>query len=247
MIEELFFIKEPVQFSKDVYVYPPSVKEVLKAKHFDAYLKLLTTSQEEIEDEYVKNKQDIKDMLTPLETLLSFAYNNKEVNILIREAFKFFLHQDVSFLFEQKKIVVGDLKQILPKLKSVDDLFFINEDNFFDLQNLIRQSVGKEIVDPPNPNEHWKIKQMKARARYRDKIKAKQKNKDGLPFKTVLTSICCMGIGITPLNIGEISYMAIPDIMRTFQERDKYEVDIKSVMAGAKKVKPKYWIRKIED
>jgi len=34
----------------------------------------LTTSQEEIEDEYVEKKIDLKDMLTPLETLLALAY-----------------------------------------------------------------------------------------------------------------------------------------------------------------------------
>jgi hypothetical protein len=27
-------------------------------------------------------------------------------------------------------------------------------------------------------------------------------------------AICCMGIGITPLNIGEMSYAAIGEIMK---------------------------------
>ncbi|MBQ4122229.1 hypothetical protein IJD44_00670 [bacterium] len=141
--------------------------------------------------------------------------------------------------------MVGNLKEVLPKIKSVDELVVIKEEEFFNFQNLIRESVGIKPIDPPNPNEHWKIKQMKARARYRDKVKAKQGG--GLTLKSTLVSICCMGIGLNPLNIGEISYMAIPLIMRSFQEREKYEVDIKSVMAGAKKVKPKYWIRNLDD
>ena len=48
---------------------------------------------------------------------------------------------------------------------------------------------------------------MKAKARYRDKIKAKKGN--GLDLGTTLVSICCMGIGLTPLNIGKISYASI--------------------------------------
>jgi len=50
---------------------------------------------------------------------------------------------------------------------------------------------------------------MKAKARYRDKIKAKQNAKKGLNLFSIMTSICCMGIGLNPLNIGEMSYVAM--------------------------------------
>jgi hypothetical protein len=33
-------------------------------------------------------------------------------------------------------------------------------------------ATNQKIVEPPNPNEHPKIKAMKAKARYRDKVKA---------------------------------------------------------------------------
>ena len=241
------FLGEPILFQKDIYIYPPKVKDIVTNKYFSAYQKLLTTSQEEIEDEYTEKKLELKDMLTPLETLLALAYQQDKVHLLIKDAFKFFLHEDVVLLFEQKMIVVGDLAEELPKIKDVSELRTITEENFFAFQNSVREACGQKAIEPPNPNEHWKIKQMKARARYRDKIKSKQQNKDGLDLKSTLVAICCMGIGLTPLNIGEISYCAVSPIMRAFQEREKYEVDIKSVMAGAKKVKPKYWIRKYED
>lgn len=247
MNDVVSFIGEPLFFQKDIYIYPPKVKDVVANRYFGTYQKLLTTSQEEIEDEYVEKKIDLKDMLTPLETLLALAYQQDKIHLLIKDAFKFFLREEVTLLFEQKTIVVGDLKEVLPKIKNVSELRTINEENFFAFQNIVREACGQKAIEPPNPNEHWKIKQMKARARYRDKIKAKQQSKDGLDLKSTLVAICCMGIGLTPLNIGEISYCAISPIMRTFQEREKYEVDIKSVMAGAKKVKPKYWIRKIDD
>ena len=67
-------------------------------------------------------------------------------------------------------------------------------------------------------------------------------------METTLAAICCMGIGITPLNIGEMSYAAIGPIMNMMQEKEKYDIDIRSLLAGAdsKKVKPKYWIRNNE-
>jgi hypothetical protein len=58
-----------------------------------------------------------------------------------------------------------------------------------------------------------------------------------------------MGLGITPLTIGEMSYVAMENILKKYQEKEKYELDIDSLFAGAdsKKIKPKYWIRNFEE
>jgi hypothetical protein len=89
------------------------------------------------------------------------------------------------------------------------------------------------------------IAEIKRRARERDKIKARRASKDGISLPTCLVAICCMGIGITPLNIGEMSYASVGEIMKVMQEKEKYDIDIRSLLAGAdsKKIKPKYWIR----
>ena len=148
-------------------------------------------------------------------------------------------------------IIIGNLEEVLQKATSMDDLLFITEEEFFDFQNAIRACMGKKSVEPPNPNEHPKLKEMRRKARYRDKVKAKNaaKSKDGISLFTSLVSICCMGLGITPLNIGEMSYVAFESILRKFQEKEKYQLDIDSLLAGAdsKKVKPKYWIRNFEE
>jgi hypothetical protein len=100
-------------------------------------------------------------------------------------------------------------------------------------------------------DEDPRVAEIKRRARYRDKLKAKQaaKSKDGITLFTTLVSICCMGLGISPLNIGEMSYVAMKSIIQKYQEKEKYDLDIKSLLAGAdsKKIKPKYWIKNFED
>jgi len=68
---------------------------------------------------------------------------------------------------------------------------------------MLRPAIGEKQVEPYNPNENPKVKYFKAKARMRDRVKAK--SKDGLTLGTVLASICCMGLGINPLNIGELS------------------------------------------
>ena len=188
---------------------------------------------------------------TPFKFLLSQAYNNPQSYELIREAFQFFCHVPITILFDRKEIWLCDLEKELQEnnnetqeetINRVLKIPKITEENYLDFQNCIRLSLGEAILEPPNPNEHPKIRAMKAKARYRDRIKAKQGG--GISLKTSLTALCCMGIGITPLNVGELSLSAISDIMKMHQEKEKYEIDIKSLLAGAnsKKIKPKYWI-----
>ena len=68
--------------------------------------------------------------------------------------------------------------------------------------------------EPIDPDEDPRITEIKRKARERDKIKAKHNNKNGISLSTCLVAICCMGIGLTPLNIGEMSYASIGPIMK---------------------------------
>lgn len=251
MSKELFFICEPVDFKPGIKIYPPTVKDVITNQYYGHYSRLLTYSQEEVEDEFIEAKKKLDKYPTPIEFMLNNSYHNKQYEQLCKDAFKFFIHEEVIFLYEQKIIVVGNIEEVIKNTKTLEDLTMIREEDFFDFQNVVRECVGKKPVEPPDPNEHPKIKEMKRKARYRDKVKAKNaaKGKDGITLFTTLVSICCMGLGITPLNIGEMSYIALESILRKYQEKEKYQLDIDSLLAGgdSKKIKPKYWIRNFEE
>ena len=249
MSKELFFIGAPVQFKPGVNIYPPKVKEVVSNPGYNSYSRVLTYSQEEIEDIFVKEKRDLDHFPTPLEFLLNNCYHNKDYEVVCKNAFQFFLKSEVDFLYDKKIILVGRIEEVLKNLTSFDQLVMIHEEEFFDFQNLIRMATNQKVVDPPNPNEHPKIKAMKAKARYRDRVKAQQAAKNGMDLFTIMTSICCMGIGISSLNIGEMSYVAMQAILNQYQSKEKYQIDIESLLAGAdsKKIKPKYWIRNLDE
>lgn len=100
MINERVFIALPLNFKNKCSVYPPLIKEVIENNKFPLYKKLLTLSQEDIEDEFNEKNLDVKDLLTPLEYLLNTAYNDKRLEALARETFKFFIHENVHFLYE---------------------------------------------------------------------------------------------------------------------------------------------------
>lgn len=243
MTKESAFLGLPEDFNQKFLIYPPLIKEVVSNKKFHQYKQVFTFSQEELDDEYIK-----KDIAapTPFEFLLSNSYYNKEFEQIVKEAFYFFTKQEITFLYERKLILIGSLEKELKRIKNFKNLVFLTEEEYFDFQNNIRISLGEKTVEPPNPNEHPKIRRMKAKARYRDKIKAKQNG--GINLLTSLASICCMGIGITPLNIGEISLASMNVLVSTYQNKEKYEVDIGNIHAGAdpKKVNPKYWIKNLD-
>jgi len=242
MSKEKFFLGYPVEFKKLCLVYPPKLKDVV-GESYSVYAKMLTISQEEIEDEY-NEKGTLPDKVpTPMEYLLANSYHNKEFNAIAKRAFELFIHEPVNFLYEQKAILIGQLE----KGMNIKSLRILKEEDYFDFQNLVREAVGDKRIEPPNPDEDPRVRRIKAKARYRDRIKMKKGM--GINLLTVMASICCMEIGLSPLNIGELSYAATTVLIGMYQQKESYKLDTDSLLAGAdsKKVKPKYWIRNLED
>lgn len=251
MIDARVLLGMPLNFRGLCQIFPPTVNDVLTKTGFPAYKTLLTISQEEIEDDFAQKNIE-GPILTPLQFILESSKKSEEVKQVIEEAFEFFLHITVTLLPEENKILLVSAEELLDKVKTLEDLMklpFLTEDNYLDFQNTVRQVCGEKPVDPPRTDEPEKLRRMRAKARYRDKIKAKQDAKNGLGLGTNLAAICCMGIGLNPLNIGEISYPCVGWLTSLYQGKEKYDIDIRSLQAGAKKkdVQPKYWISNLDD
>ena len=240
---DCFFLGFPYEFKNICLIYPPKVSDVACNKNFYSYVHLLTLSQEGIEDEYTRRGIDLDNLPTPMEYILSNAYHSLQFRVLVENAFFFFTHEKIHFLYEKKAIALGDLQEA----KKVENLRVLSEEDYFDFQNFIRESIGAKTVERPNPNEDPRVKKIKAKARYRDYIKAKKGM--GLNLKSSLASIFCMNMGLNPLNIGEMSYAAIPALISMYQQKEKYEIDVDSLLAGAdsKKVHPMYWIKNLDE
>lgn len=236
------FLCLPSSFKGKFLVYPPTIDDVVGNESFGTFRYLLLRSQEEIEDELVE-KGKTENFPTPYDFLFSVACSNKENEKLAKDAFEFFIHQPVTFLHKEKKILIGDVEEVIKTVKNVDELIFLTEDEFFDFQNTLRCSIGDKEIEKFDPDENPRIRAMKAKARYRDKIKAKKGT--GTTLQATLESICCMGIGLTPLNIGQLSYAAVNKIVERYQRKEKYDLDMRTLLAGAKKnsVHPEYWIK----
>ena len=248
MIDPNFFLGYPVAFGNICSVYPPKIKDVLNNRNYPVYKKLFFSSQEDIEDEYTELKLPLDEVPTPLGYLFQMAATDERIKEIVLEGFEFFIKEPVTMLDDQQMVVVGDLSKELKTIKSVEQLRILKEDNYFEFQQLLRRSVGEKEIEPYDPDLHPKIKYFKAKQRLRDRVKAKN-SKDGLTLGSTLAAICCMGLNLNPLTIGELSQAAVSILIRYYQEKNKYEIDIQSLLAGAdsKKVKPQNWIRNIED
>ena len=243
MIDPKAFLCRPINFQGICKIYPPTINQILDEENYPVYRKLFLSSQEDLEDEWTEAKIPLDTLLTPFEYLFAMALKDARIKQIIIDGFAFFIREPVMFLNDKQMIFIGKVED----LKSLDDLRVLKEDNYFEFQNALRLAIGEKEIEPYNPDENPKIKYFKAKARLRDRVKAK--SKDNLNLCSTLASICCMGIGITPLNVGELTQAAIAVLIRTYQEKVKYETDIQALLNGAdkKKVKPKPWIRNIED
>lgn len=244
MIDPRIFLCQPISYKDICQIYPPTVNDIVAKPIIHTYYSLLTYCQDDI-DELIKDKQVTGiDKLTPLEFLLLNAYQSKQVENHVREAFKQFIHSDVLISYEHKLIIIGAAKD-LQKVTDLTTVKTLNNDNFLDFQNCIRTSMGNEIVLPIDPNEPPLKRRMRLASRRRERAAAKKQSKNGISLTTTLGAICCMNMGLNPLNIGEISYASVNILTTLYQQKEKYHTDIDSLMAGAdpKKVKPKYWIR----
>ena len=240
------FLGLPQKFKNLCTIYPPTIREMLQ-EETKGLANILTITQEEIEDLFADKVDQEGKPINPPTVLEYFMINcmyNDDFKNQFSKSFKLFLHEPVTILTEISTIIIGDLENETLKIKSMNDFRILNSDNFFDFQNAIRCALGDKPAEAPKENEDPRIKRMKAKARYRDRVKAKKGV--GITFEETLVSICCMGIGLNPLNIGEMSYAAAKQLVEKYQQKERYDIDIRSLLAGAdsKKIKPKYWMNK---
>ena len=69
MSKEAVFVGVPQDFKNKFLIFPPKVKRrLLEIRKFGQYRQILVFSQEELEDEYLKNNEKNKEKIpTPLE------------------------------------------------------------------------------------------------------------------------------------------------------------------------------------
>lgn len=251
MINDKIFLGFPINFKDICKVYPPTVNDVVGNEDFSIYQSFFTITQQELDEAYLKD-ETITQVPTPFQYLLINYYHDEEIRSKIEDGFMHFLHEPVTIVPEIEMLLIGKSEDELDPNVDLENPRLLTEENFLDFQNKIRLSMGLSIVDVSKEKEEEnldpRIKRWKMKVKEHEKIINAKKQKNAPTFGTLLAAICCMGIGLNPLNIGEMSYACVQWLIAMYQQNEEYDVDIRALLAGAdsKKVKPKYWIKNIE-
>ena len=250
MINEKVFLGLPIEFEDICRIYPPKVNDVVGNDDFMIYQSLFTMTQEDLDEAYLKD-ENVVQIPTPFQYLLMNYYQDEEIREKIEEAFILFVHEPVTIVPEIEMLLIGKSEDELDPDVDLENPRLLTEENFFNFQNMIRMIMGINLVKPPDPEEENldpRIKRYKMKVKEHEKIVNKKKSKTAPTLGTLLAAICCMGIGLNPLNIGEMSYACVQWLISMEQQKEEYDVDIRALLAGAdsKKVKPKYWIKNLD-
>ena len=231
-------------------VYPATLGEIVDADYdeFQKYLNIITSTKPDTRHDKDDELSQLMAQLTDFQYILMIASLDPEVNTLLKNAFRFFTHEEVIFILDPAQIIMGP-----PEEKHI-----LSEDKFYDLQRLIRrmyfiENEEDEIIIYEDDDPMVKrLKEQRKRDRERvRRAKAKQaiKNKDGsdMKFSDLIGSMTLNDCGLNMINIWDMTYYAFHDQLKRMGWRDQFNINQKAALAGAKinKSQLKHWMRSI--
>lgn len=222
-------------------VYPAKVKEVIAMGHkvYNRRLNLLITEEKDLL-ELFKSKGINIDNIDVFDNLMESCMN-KDFLLELQSAFRTFIREQVIILPETKTILIGEEKSRI-----------MDKDGFYNFQKVLRIQNRVQIISEEIPENETPMQRKFRLRREQLKIaKRKQKSKNGegdaLGFLEIMSSVS-VGLKLSTSQIMDMTIYDLHDKFERMMEKQKFDMDIRSVIAGAdiKKVKPKNWARKID-
>lgn len=252
--ETLKFMRgSPVLLDDICAIYSPKIGEIVDLGYdkFQQYLGVLTMTKPVPKSGPKTNEDELGKMLeklTDYEYFLLMTSLDKEVNFTVKQAFKFFTHENVTFSIDPAQIMIGPLAE----------QHILNEEKFYDFQRILKRMCfveveGEEIIINKDDSDAVKRLKLQMRAN-REKVrraKAKQaaREKNDLKFSDLIGSITLNNCGLNMENIWNITYYAFQDQLKRMGWRDQFNINNQAALAGAKlkKSQLKHWMRPIAD
>lgn len=243
-IGALSFLNFPFAFEDICFIHPISVESIISLdQEYDKSLQLLTINRIFIKD--LLKQKDIQisndnelNTISPLAYLMKSCQVHPEIIKDLEKAFLIFIKEKATILYDLNKIVIGDYS----------DKRILDETNFSDFQNVIRIQNKIPIIQDIPENEDPRAKRFRELREYRDFIKLNQKNtdKDSADFLTLMSVLCSSNCNITPFNIKQLSIYSFYSLLNINMARERYDVEMNYLYAGAdsKKLKPKHYLIK---
>lgn len=237
----------PVLLEDICAIYPVTMREIVEIGYdkFQVYLSVLTANKPAVDKKEVELAQ-LMEELTDFQYLLMMATIDLTVNQTVKDAFRFFTHEEASFSLEPAQIVIGPL----------EEKHLLTESKFYDFQRILRrmyfmEQEGEEIIiydDDPPATKRLKMKMRENREKVRKAKAAKAaQEKTDLKFSDLIGSITINNCGLSMENVWNITYYAFHDQLKRMGWRDQFNINHDAALAGAKinKSQLKHWMRSI--
>lgn len=225
----------PIYFQDICYIFPPTIRDIgnISYSKFKEYLFVFIADP--------KTAYDIKDQVDPFYFILIMCETNPKFYRLIKEAFKFFTHEDIIIMKEFNGIQVGN---------NIGKDKLITRDNFPEFQYILKKlhcyDCEDKYTEPENERARKIIEKLKKSQDIVSQVKSKRnEDSDEVDLPSLISSL---GLYYRDLSkVLDLSYYAFFDQVKRMQIKEEYDTNLKSALAGAKipKNKMKYWIRKI--
>ena len=246
--ETLKFLRGSPVFLEDVCaVYPATLGEIIDLGYdkFQQYLSVATTTKPtDIKKDDELNK--LLEQLSDFQFILFMASIDPATNNILKEAIRFFTHEEATIVIDPPSIMIGPLveKRIM------------EESIFYDFQRILRRMYfleveGEEIIIYPDDDPATKRIKMQMRANREKVRKAKAKKNQGkdsdMKLSDLIGSMAINDCGLNIHNIWDITYYAFHDQLKRMGWRDQFNINQKAALAGAKinKSQLKHWMRSI--
>ena len=240
----------PVFLDDICAIYPATLGEIVDIgySNFQQYLGVVTMTKPEPNKTADAELKNVLNDLTDFQYLLMMTAVDAEVNNLVKEAFHFFIKENIAFSLDPAQIVIGPIEQ----------KHIMTEETFYDFQRIIRrmyflEQEGEEIIIHSDDSPQVRALKMQMRQN-REKVrraKAKQaaREKSDLKFSDLIGSITINNCGLNMDNIWNVTYYAFQDQLKRMGWRDQFNINNSAALAGAKlkKSQLKHWMRSIAD
>lgn len=247
--EILKFQKGTPVFIEDICaVYPVTLGEIVDLGYdkFQQYLSILTTTK----PTHISGDQELNSLmkeLTDFQFILFMTSVDVVMNQQLKDAFRFFTHEDITITLEPPMIFIGPVEQQRAFTEAL----------FYDFQQLLRRMYfleveGEEIIIYPDDSPA--VRRLKEKMREnREKVRRAKmkKNQNGkgsdMKLSDLIGSMTINDCGLNIINIWDITYYAFHDQLKRMGWRDQFNINQKAALAGAKinKSQLKHWMRSI--
>lgn len=231
-------------------VYPPTLRAIAETGYdkFQTYINTILITKPDLDNKDSEMKQLIEP-LSNFQYLLVLTQMSPELNTQVRDAFRFFIKDNISFSIEPAAIFVGPLNEKRE----------INEEVFMELQAAIKRvcwlnSKGEQDIvihadDSPTVKaiKRTMLKNREKLAKAKSKKNRNSSEKTDIEFSDLVASVAVGDCGLNIANIWDITYYAFHDQLTRMGWREQFDINNRAAMAGAKIKKQdlKHWIKSI--